>query len=230
MSSLHWEGACGLREQSKSHIRGFIGFLCKPRNISLFFSPLFSLSPMPSILRVSLDPARAGPWQFPTLCNPMDYTYTVRGILQGRILEWVAFPFSGDLPNPGIEPRSLALQAILYQLSHKGTRILEWVAYPFSRGSSCPRNRTGVSCIAGGFSTNWAMREVHINHVLFYSIWLKRTLQEYFKSMFLNTKSIKWIMNITITAYRRVMEQIHRWVKTLWITEINLVLIQIRIL
>ena len=27
-----------------------------------------------------------------TLCNPMDYT--VHGILQARILEWVAFPFS----------------------------------------------------------------------------------------------------------------------------------------
>ena len=44
-----------------------------------------------------------------TLCDPMDYT--VHGILQARILEWVAFPFSGDLPNPGIEPRSHALQA-----------------------------------------------------------------------------------------------------------------------
>ena len=29
----------------------------------------------------------------PTLCNPM-YYYTVHGILQARILEWVAFPFS----------------------------------------------------------------------------------------------------------------------------------------
>ena len=29
---------------------------------------------------------------------------------QARILEWVAFPFSGDLPNPRIEPRSPALQ------------------------------------------------------------------------------------------------------------------------
>ena len=34
-----------------------------------------------------------------------------RGILQARILEWVAFPVSGGLPNPGIEPRSPALQA-----------------------------------------------------------------------------------------------------------------------
>ena len=45
----------------------------------------------------------------PTLCDPMDYTF--HGILQARILEWVAFPFPGDLPNPGIEPTSPALQA-----------------------------------------------------------------------------------------------------------------------
>jgi len=30
-------------------------------------------------------------------------------------------------------------------------RILEWVAVPFSRESSCPRDRTRVSCIAGRF-------------------------------------------------------------------------------
>ena len=36
--------------------------------------------------------------------------YTVHGILQARILEWVAFPFSRWSPNPGIEPRSAALQ------------------------------------------------------------------------------------------------------------------------
>ena len=33
------------------------------------------------------------------------------GILQARILEWVAFPPPEDLPNPGIEPRSPALLA-----------------------------------------------------------------------------------------------------------------------
>ena len=31
------------------------------------------------------------------------------------------FPPPGDLPNQGIEPRSPALQQILYQLSHKGS-------------------------------------------------------------------------------------------------------------
>ena len=49
---------------------------------------------------------------------------------------------------------------IRYQLSHQGSpRTLEWIAYPFSRGSSQPRNQTGVSCIAGEFFTSWATRE-----------------------------------------------------------------------
>ena len=195
--------------------------------------------------------------------------FAVHGILQARILEWVAFPFSRgssqprdwnqvshiaggffiswatreaqeywngypipspvDLPDPGIELRSPALQAdslptelsgkspkskysiqlssvaqscltlcspwnspgqntglgslsllqrifptqgsnlglphcrqILYQLSNQGSlKILEWVAYTFSRGSSWTRNQTRVSCIAGGFFTNWATREAH---------------------------------------------------------------------
>ena len=38
--------------------------------------------------------------------------------------------------------------------------ILEWVAYPFSRGFSWPRDWSWVSCIAGGFFTIWAIREV----------------------------------------------------------------------
>ena len=40
-------------------------------------------------------------------------------------------------------------------------RILEWVAMLSSRGSSRPRDRTQVSCIAGGFFTIWATRETH---------------------------------------------------------------------
>ena len=41
-------------------------------------------------------------------------------------------------------------------------RILEWVAFPFSRGSSQTRDQTQVSCIAGGFFTNWTMRQTPI--------------------------------------------------------------------
>ena len=89
------------------------------------------------------------------LCDPKDYT--VHGILQVRILELVAFPFSRESSQPRDRPHC---RQILYQLSHKGSpTILEWVAYPFSSGSSWPRDRTGVFCIAGGFFTNWAIRE-----------------------------------------------------------------------
>ena len=41
--------------------------------------------------------------------------------------------------------------------------MLEWVACPLSRGSSQPRNQSRVSCIAGGFFTNWAdIREAQL--------------------------------------------------------------------
>ena len=46
------------------------------------------------------------------LCNTMVYSppgSSVHGILQARILEWVAIHFSRDLPDPGIELRSPAL-------------------------------------------------------------------------------------------------------------------------
>ena len=49
-----------------------------------------------------------------TLCNPKDCSlpgFSVHGILQARILGWVALSFSRDFPNPGIEPRSPSLQA-----------------------------------------------------------------------------------------------------------------------
>ena len=38
------------------------------------------------------------PLSCPALCDPMDYT--VHGILQARILEWVAFPFSRGPSQP----------------------------------------------------------------------------------------------------------------------------------
>ena len=52
-----------------------------------------------------------------TLCDSMDCSppgSSVHGISQAKILKlpgyWVAISFSGDLPNPGIEPRCPALQ------------------------------------------------------------------------------------------------------------------------
>ena len=103
----------------------------------------------------------------PTLCDPMDYT--VHGILQARILEWVAFPFSRgwtylSLPNPGIEPRSLILQAdclspeLPGKSQNTGVGSLSLLQQIF-----CTQDWTGVSCIVGWFFTNWAIREAHVS-------------------------------------------------------------------
>ena len=86
------------------------------------------------------------------------------------------FPTQG--PNPGFP----CCRQIFYQLSHRESpTILEWVAYLFSSGSSQPRNWTGVSCIAGRFFTNWAIREallacflrviIHFRTLSFDSYW-----------------------------------------------------------
>ena len=69
----------------------------------------------------------------------------------------------GIFPTQGSNPRLPHCRWILYQLSHQGNpRILEWVAYPLSRGSSWPRNWSGVFCMAGRFFTSWGSREAHI--------------------------------------------------------------------
>ena len=51
----------------------------------------------------------------PSLCNPMDCSPPdsfVHGILQARILKWVAISSSGNLCDPGIEPASLKSPAL----------------------------------------------------------------------------------------------------------------------
>ena len=66
----------------------------------------------------------------------------------------------GIFPTQGSNPGLLHCRSILNQLNHKGSpRILEWVAYTFSSRSSWTRKQTRVSCIAGGFFTNWTIRD-----------------------------------------------------------------------
>ena len=90
----------------------------------------------------------------PTLCHsPWNSLGQKSGVGNLSLLQLV---FSTQGSNPGLSH----CRRTLYQLSHKRRpRTLKWVAYPFSRGSSWPRNWIGVSCTAGGFLTNWAIRE-----------------------------------------------------------------------
>ena len=60
-----------------------------------------------------------------TLCSPMDRSLpgsSIHGILQARILDWVAMPSSSGLPDPGIKP--VPLMSLLC--------IGMWVLYHFA--------------------------------------------------------------------------------------------------
>ena len=72
-------------------------------NVAFFFFPLFeSEAESCSVVSDSLRP----------------HGLPIHRILQARILEWVAFPFSKGSSNSGIEPRSPALQAASLPVSH----------------------------------------------------------------------------------------------------------------
>ena len=106
-----------------------------------------------------------------TLWDPMDYT--VHRILQANIGMGSLSLLYGIFPNQVLNPGIPYYRQIFYQLSHnRSQRILEWVAYLFSSGSSQPRNQTRVSCIAGRFFTNWAIRkgsrlQIQVNTLMF---------------------------------------------------------------
>ena len=64
-------------------------------------------------------------------------------------------PPPGDLPNPGIEPRSPTLWVDSLPIEPPGKpKNTGVVAHPLSRASSRPRNGTEVTSIAGGFFTS----------------------------------------------------------------------------
>ena len=85
----------------------------------------------------------------------------------------------GIFPTQESNPGLPHCRWILYQLSCKGRpKILDWVVYPFYSGSSWPRNWTRVSCTAGGFFTNWAIRETKIlTLIVCFLLLLKREIK-----------------------------------------------------
>ena len=81
------------------------------------------------------------------LYSPWDSPGQNTGVGSLSLLQGIFLTYSNpDLPD---------CRQVVYQLSHqRSPRILQWVDYLFPSGSSRPRNRTRVSCIAGGFFTS----------------------------------------------------------------------------
>ena len=84
-----------------------------------------------------------------TLCNPMDCCppgFSVHGILQVRILEWVGMPSSRRSSWPGIKPASMSCidRWVLYHWCHLGSPRLA-LLISNSKQSSDYFNSTSVS-------------------------------------------------------------------------------------
>ena len=76
----------------------------------------------------------------PTLCKPMNCSLqgsSVHGILQARILEWVAIPFSRGSSLPRDRTCLLHFRQILYHLSHQGSPILNMVPIKNKQKRNC---------------------------------------------------------------------------------------------
>ena len=88
-----------------------------------------------------------------TLCNPMDCSppgFSVYGILQARILEWVAISSFRGSSNPGIEPASRAtpaLAGVLFTTVPPGKPVVQVKA---TVAQSCPALCDPMDCTVHG--------------------------------------------------------------------------------
>ena len=110
-------------------------------------------------------------WLFATPGSVAHQVPLSMGILQARILEWVAMPSSRDSSQPRDQPQVSCIAGGFFTMWATREAPEYWsVAYPFTRGMGqifWPSNRTGVSCIAGVFFTSWATRETHRIYTMF---------------------------------------------------------------
>ena len=104
----------------------------------------------------------------PTLCDPMDCSPPVSSVMRfSRQGYWSTLPFPspGDLPNPGIEPRSPTLQAdsLLTELQGLVKKIIKYVLLDVESRKKKMKQKTfvfvGTEKIAGCRKQRWKDRK-----------------------------------------------------------------------
>ena len=133
---------------------------------------------------------------FPTVCNPMDYT--VYGILQVRILEWVAFAFSRGSSQPR-----------------------DWAQVPCFASGFFPSWATREACCFIQWMRN-AQKNKYIG-----TRCRKQYLQKCWFFFFLKLVKGIWGFSILIYLLLHIFENFHNWVKnkcicySIWKKNIN---------
>ena len=119
----------------------------------------------------------------PTLCDPRDYT--VCGILQARILEWVAFPFSRGSSQPRDQ----------IQVSHIAGIRGKWICWG-CLSFVVENPRLGLNCKTRGVLTQgdqqFTKKASEVNVIFFFSCLSCLGLQNYFSL---------WCFNCSLSAF-----------------------------
>ena len=127
-----------------------------------------------------------------TLWDTVDHSppgSSVHGILQARILQWVAMPSSRHLPNPGTEPVSLMSPALAGGLF---TTSASWEALYIPQ--PCSKPSTDPMAFSSG-SLAW--------HTKVHTSWLQTASSPYilpFSSDFLNSLLVSWKLHVLSCA------------------------------
>ena len=141
-----------------------------------------------------------------TLCNSMDYT--IHGILQARIQEWVTLPFSRESSQPrdptkvsciagrfftswvtwhkSLFPVSCVLSLDIniqkvFSVSHSVCPTLCNLIYCSPPSSSCPCNSPGKNTWVPFFrGSSWPRDRIQVSHLGFFTIWATREAPKVF--------------------------------------------------
>ena len=93
---------------------------------------------------------------FGTPCSLAHQTPLSMGFLRQEYWSGLPFPSPGNLPDPGIEPRSLNCGQILYHLSHQRSslrlnELLGWNTHPIGLVSSWSKTSENSLCVSVSF-------------------------------------------------------------------------------
>ena len=121
--------------------------------------------------------------------------FSFHGILQARILEWVAISFSrGIFPTQGWNPGLTQCRQILYQLSPQGRKSMLFISGSHSAITSLQKASDSMSCLVLSATL----------HPLFFALFLPRSAQEQDK-----TSSHPGAPSEQSSAHARRLEQFH---------------------
>ena len=143
----------------------------------------------------------------PTDCSPPGFS--IHGISQARILEWIAIFFSGDLPNPGTKSTSSASPA------------LQTVSLPLSHWGSPSKTISNSKAVHSKRNHQWSQKTNYQVGNLNFNSFLPRTVDTYLGTTHVQYKMhfLAWMLRWRVFAPLKLemtQQKVKRSYQTFW--------------